>query len=703
MTDTLASLYPDQVHQSTISMKRRAARRRSEIRFRLYGITAIGVAVLALAILLGSMVGSGLTAFWQHNLKIDLILDEQDIDPKGTRDASTLRGFNYRGMFRDWLTEKFPNVEDRRSKLKLYGLLSSGAPVELRSQVMSNPALLGSTITVDAPLSDDVDMFLKGKITDMDIVTISEPLKIVPTSKSTEREGQNTDSTPFADITGQVELRAASQVFNKAYLTIKRYYENAAEDEEEKAEDFRRRTHDIKANIDVWHEDLISFVNALTDQGQSEKLNDLAKTWQGKARIAVEMLFSHYSSAQSADDISAHRSGIDTDPVEPFIQEMETALDQFKSLSRTATSAPLPEARVLRSHFADLLQLLSTAVLLEANALDLRAQAADLEREEKLTSRMPSFLVETAGGAILITSLSQDKAEGEVLLPLSGTNDTVRDWSLIEIETPVAGRRVTDKEIVWIRALQKEGLVKKDWNSRLLLNGDSREPEMAGILGAVVGSFWTMLVTLVLSFPVAILTAVYLEEFAPKNRLTDFIEVNINNLAAVPSIVFGLLGLAVFINVFGLPRSAPLVGGMVLALMTLPTIIIAARASLKAVPPSIREAAIGVGASPLQTVFHHVLPLAMPGILTGTIIGMAQALGETAPLLMIGMVAFVADVPQGITSPSAALPVQIFLWADSAERAFVERTSAAILILLTFLIAMNLLAVLLRRHFERRW
>jgi len=234
-------------------------------------------------------------------------------------------------------------------------------------------------------------------------------------------------------------------------------------------------------------------------------------------------------------------------------------------------------------------------------------------------------------------------------------------------------------------------------------SGDSREPELAGIWGALVGTVLTLLVTLLLSFPVGVAAAIYLEEFARRNRVNDFIEVNINNLAAVPSIVFGLLGLAVFLNFFGLPPSAPLVGGMVLALMTLPTIIIAARSAIAAVPPSVREAALGMGASPLQVVLHHVLPLALPGILTGTIIGMARALGETAPLLMIGMVAFIVDVPDGFTDPSTVLPVQIFLWADSPERAFEAKTSAAILVLLAFLVAMNLLAVLVRQRFERRW
>ncbi len=273
----------------------------------------------------------------------------------------------------------------------------------------------------------------------------------------------------------------------------------------------------------------------------------------------------------------------------------------------------------------------------------------------------------------------------------------------ISVDVAEAERRVSDREIEWFHRLKERGLIETTFNTTLFTAGDSRSPELAGLWGAVVGSFWTMLVTLALSFPLAVGAAVYLEEFAPKNKWTQLIEVNINNLAAVPSIVFGLLGLAVFLNFFGLPRSAPLVGGMVLALITLPTIIIASRAALKSVPPSIREAALGVGASKVQTVFHHVLPLAMPGMLTGTIIGMAQALGETAPLLMIGMVAFIVDIPGGPLDPATVMPVQIFLWSDLPERAFVERASAAIMVLLGFLIVMNALAVLLRKRFERKW
>ena len=270
-------------------------------------------------------------------------------------------------------------------------------------------------------------------------------------------------------------------------------------------------------------------------------------------------------------------------------------------------------------------------------------------------------------------------------------------------DVPETERRVSDRMLAWVESFEADGAVRTAFSWTFFSAGDSREPEQAGIGGAVAGSFYTLLVTLALSFPIAVAAAIYLEEFAPRNQFTDLIEININNLAAVPSIVFGLLGLAVFINFFGMPRSAPVVGGFVLALMTLPTIIIASRASLKSVPPSIREAALGVGASRVQAVFHHVLPRAMPGMMTGTIIGMAQALGESAPLLMIGMVAFIVDIPGGPFDPATVLPVQIYLWADSPERAFLERSSAAIMVLLGFLVAMNALAVALRRKFEKRW
>jgi len=270
-------------------------------------------------------------------------------------------------------------------------------------------------------------------------------------------------------------------------------------------------------------------------------------------------------------------------------------------------------------------------------------------------------------------------------------------------DNPTYSIRLSEQQQRWVDELVEKGVVDTGFNDVFFSRGDSREPSNAGILGAIVGSMLTMVVTLVIAFPVGVAAAVYLEEFAPQNKLTDFIEVNINNLAAVPSIIFGLLGLAVFIGVFGLPRSVPVLGGLVLALMTLPTIIISSRAAIKSVPPSIREAAEGIGASKMQVVLHHVVPLAMPGMLTGSIIGMAQALGETAPLLLIGMVAFIVDIPDGFFSSATVLPVQIYLWASSSEQGFVELASAGIMILLAFMITMNALAIWMRKRLERRW
>ena len=273
----------------------------------------------------------------------------------------------------------------------------------------------------------------------------------------------------------------------------------------------------------------------------------------------------------------------------------------------------------------------------------------------------------------------------------------------IKRETPESERRISNKVIEYVDKLNEEGRITYEFSDYILSGSASGNPEMAGIKGAFIGSMLTLSVCLLISFPLGIATAVYLEEIAKKNKITEFIEVNINNLAAVPSVVFGIMGLAIFISIFGMPRSIPLVGGMVLALMTLPTIIISSRAAIRAVPPSVRDAAYGIGASKIQVIFHHVIPLAMPGMLTGTIIGMAQALGDTAPLLMIGMVAFIVDIPNSIVDPGTVLPVQIFMWADFAERMFVQKTSAAIIVLLVFLISMNAFAVYLRKKLERRW
>ncbi len=367
------------------------------------------------------------------------------------------------------------------------------------------------------------------------------------------------------------------------------------------------------------------------------------------------------------------------------------------------------QAKALRAE-ADRLELFAGDSI-TAKVKALRDEAAKLQQrvdqpkvEEKLDNKMPSLLVAIDGGLVKINTLSDVSARGTVLLPLQSTADAKPGtWKLVTYETPESNRKVSDQEVAFLERLKELNHVERSFNWTFLTAGDSREPELAGIRGALVGTALTLLITLVLCLPIGVMAAIYLEEFARKGRLTDLIEVNINNLAAVPSIVFGLLGLAVFLNFFGMPRSAPLVGGITLGLLVLPTIIIAARAALKAVPPSIKEAALGVGASHQQAIFHHVLPLAMPGIMTGTIIGMAHALGETAPLLMIGMIAFIVDVPHGFTDAATVLPVQIYLWSDLPEVAFKSKTAAAIIVLLMFLFVMNGAAIWLRKRFERRW
>ncbi len=438
MTDTPISMgaAAPSIHRTAAAESRLRARYAAERRFRIYGIVAIGVALAMLATLLVSIGRESVSAFYKTYITIDVFLDPQEIDPTGERDERALIRANYQGLLNDRLYELFPDVTDRRERRRLRALVSPGAGFELREQVLANPDLVGQTVTVSVPVSDDIDQMAKGRI--------------------------------------------------------------------------------------------------------------------------------------------------DRD---------------------------LPERQ----------------------------------------------------------------------------------------------RRVKDDQLGWYDTLVENDRIFQAVNWDFFTGANSRYPELAGIWAAVVGSFLTMIVTLGLSFPIAVAAAIYLEEFAPKNRWTDMIEVNINNLAAVPSIVFGLLGLAVFIQFFGVPQSTPVIGGMVIALMTLPTIIIAARAAIKAVPPSIREAALGVGASKLQVVFHHVLPLAMPGILTGTIIGAAQALGETAPLLMIGMVIFITTVPSGFLDAATVMPVQIYSWAGNPERGFVALTSAAIMFLLIFLIAMNAIAIWLRKKFERRW
>jgi len=368
-----------------------------------------------------------------------------------------------------------------------------------------------------------------------------------------------------------------------------------------------------------------------------------------------------------------------------------------------AQRTPALEAE-LASVSGEIESLSARAQELEGEANALQARFDRTGGDEPLDDTVPSLLVALNKGVVRVTNLSGNEVAGTVLIPLESAAEAAPGtWRILTYETAEANRRVSDQEVAWLERLREDGVSRAAFNWSFFTSGDSREAELAGIRGALVGSALTLLVTLVICLPLGVGAAIYLEEFAPKNRVTELIEVNINNLAAVPSIVFGLLGLAVFLNFFALPRSAPLVGGLVLALLVLPTIIIASRAALKAVPPSIKEAALGIGASQQQAIFHHVLPLAMPGIMTGTIIGMAHALGETAPLLMIGMVAFIVETPLSITDAATVLPVQIYLWSDLPEIAFRAKTAAAIMVLLVFLFVMNGAAIVLRKRFERRW
>lgn len=339
-------------------------------------------------------------------------------------------------------------------------------------------------------------------------------------------------------------------------------------------------------------------------------------------------------------------------------------------------------------------QTISTKALLSSHAdLYLKGETVKVTRETVSNARQ--FTPEPTKAYIVLNN-----NEGEIV---SEPRELKAGAKLITLNSLEENRKINNKQAMWLEVLQEKNLISIGFNSRFFMNSDSREPELAGIRGAFTGTLFTVFITLIICLPLGVAAAIYLQEFAPTNKLTDILEVNINNLAAVPSIVFGLLGLAVFLNAFGMPRSAPLVGGLVLALLVLPTIIIASRSALAAVPPSIKQAALGVGASHQQAIFHHVLPLALPGIMTGTIIGIARAIGETAPLLMIGMVAFILDVPSKITDSATVLPVQIYLWSDLPEAGFVARTAAAIAVLLVLLLALNILAIYLRNKFERRW
>jgi phosphate transport system permease protein len=457
-------------------------------------------------------------------------------------------------------------------------------------------------------------------------------------------------------------------------------------------------------------------LDALVSTGAADDLRAkvLADPSKVGTRQRIPMLLSAntdlFLKGEGARSVSEAGAGPFRLVVTDKMAELTASSPVFAAMHAAAITDVRRQIATQRAELATLAGLAGGNASVEAKRAELNARIASLEALTASNSAIPmegsiqSILIEVGGGMLRVTELSPSVAKATVLTPVSASGDVAASaWKSQRFLIPESNRRVTDQEIAWITKLKAAGVIDQSFAWRFFTNGDSREPELAGIRGALVGSALMLLVTLALCLPLGVGAAIYLEEFAPKNRFTDILEVNINNLAAVPSIVFGLLGLAVFLNAFDLPRSAPVVGGLVLALLVLPTIIIASRAAIAAVPPSIREAALGVGASHQQAVFHHVLPLAMPGIMTGTIIGMAHALGETAPLLMIGMVAFIVDIPQAFTDAATALPVQIFLWSDLPELAFRTKTAAAIIVLLVFLFVMNGLAIVLRSRFERRW
>jgi phosphate transport system permease protein len=589
------------------------ARYRAEARFKAYGIGAIALTAVFLAIVILDIVVKGLPAFTAHFVDIEVTLDREDIDPTGSKDPAVIRAGDFQAVIRKALRGMFPAVTDRTSRRQLDNVVSSGAADVLRDRVAANPALVGQTIRVTLLLSDDTDLYYKGVGTGI-----------------SRRAGAGA-ATPTG-TSGEITILSTSNDFSANITTVKQ------------ALSLKARTLRTEADR----------VRASLQQAQTLK------------------------------------------------QDLERSLAAAQAANATARLASIGDQ--IRNITPETVSLANQVKELEDQAAALQTRFEGAGTDETLDRSTPSLLVAINGGLVKITKLGNAGVSGDVLLPLaSDTEAKPGTWQIVAYATPEENRRVSDREVSWLEYFREKGLVKSEFNWAFFTSGDSREPELAGIRGALVGSAITMFVTLMMCLPVGVGAAIYLEEFAPKNRATELIEVNINNLAAVPSIVFGLLGLAVFLNFFGLPRSAPLVGGLVLGLLVLPTIIIASRAALRAVPPSIKEAALGVGASHQQAIFHHVLPLAMPGIMTGTIIGMAHALGETAPLLMIGMVAFIVEVPTSITDAATVLPVQIYLWSDLPEIAFQAKTAAAIIVLLLFLFAMNGIAIFLRRRFERRW
>lgn len=612
MTDIASSRIVTELHTDAAALRRLKARYRREFVFQAMGVGALLLAGGFLVLFLATIVVQAIPAFSQSYVKLDVVLRQDEFNPQSLTGEALTRAINagnFDAVVNGALRAHFPHVAERAERRALANIVSSGAASILRRQVLADPAMIGARQEIVLPLDDMADLYLKGRITALEVIKGEGELRL-----SGDR--------------GSVRLTTTAANFGAALAAAKAQRVAAAD--------------------------------------------DLKRELAGQERVAA--------------GLEQDLAGLD---------------------ARLAGAAATAQARIQGRIAEERRQLAATrdAIAgLRQRLAESEVRIAHAATRETLDSGVSSFLVRANGGLVKLDEVEVTGAAGQIILPPRSLEPAPGgQWEIVRVVVPEAGRRIGDREIAYLEALRQAGLVERRIAWEFFTGGASREPELAGVGVAIIGSFLTLAITLALCFPIGVAAAVYLEEFAPRNRLTEIIEVNINNLAAVPSIIYGLLGLAVFLNIFGMPRSAPVVGGLVLALMTLPIIIIAARAAIRAVPPSVKEAALGVGASHQQAVFHHVLPLAMPGILTGTILGMAHALGETAPLLMIGMVAFVVDLPGGIFDATTLLPVQIFMWADFPEQAFRHKTAAAILVLLVFLIAMNALAVFLRKSFERRW
>jgi phosphate transport system permease protein len=585
MTDATLSGPPARRLDTTskTARDRVAARYRAERRFRAYGIAAIAFAAVFLVLLIGDIVNRAVPAFTINDFSAEMSLDKDVLDPNNTGLISEImQSGDFDAPVRSALRAALPELTSRAERRAMASVLSqTGAGDRLREALRGDPSLIGQKARVGAVLDPNVDLYLKGKVTGIEVIP-----------GAGEAVPSGTADTITITSTGT---------------------------------DFKQTLEALRA--------------------------DAATTARNLER-------------------------------------------ELLSAEASLGSGSAEENAGLQARVAELKDLLS----------GLQTVTAGGSASEKLTDAMPSLLVAINGGVVKATEIGADRITGEVVFPLTTADKAAPGtWRVERILVPAGLRKVTDQQIIYVEKLKERGFIASSFNTPFFFGKDSAQPETAGILSGLVGSAMMLLVTLLVCLPIGVAAAIYLEEFAPRNTFTKIVEININNLAAVPSIIFGLLGMAVFIGLFGLGRGTLIVGGLVLALLVLPTIIIASRAALRAVPPSIREAALGIGASKQQAVFQHVLPLAMPGIMTGTIIGMAHALGETAPLLMIGMLASAPDIPTSIFSAGSALPSTIYNWSDQAEAGFTSKTAAAIIVLLLFLFVMNGLAIWLRKRFERKW